>query len=208
MIRLYTAATSNGLRPAIALAESGLPHTIHKIDLAKGEQQTPAFLAMNPAGQIPVIVDDEAPGGPLTLTESAAILIYVAEKSGTLLPTEPHGRARVLEALANAMTDVYGPFNGLFHLHHNGRTPPSQIAQVFDGLIRAALGRVDARLAKSPWLAGDAFSIADIALYPTVWRLDGALKRTYPDLANLQRWYKAFAARPGVQLGVSLQGRP
>jgi GST-like protein len=207
MITLYTAATSNGLRPAIALAESGLPHTIRRIDLDKGDQQKPDFLALNPAAQIPVIVDDAAAGGPLTLTQSAAILIYVAEKSGTLLPTEVHGRARVLEAVATAMTDVYGPFNGLFHLHHNGRTPPSQIAQGFDGLIRAALGRIDTTLAKSEWLAGD-FSIADIALYPTVWRLAGALKRTYPDLANLQRWYKAFAARPAVQLGHSLQGRP
>ncbi|MSP50624.1 MAG: glutathione S-transferase family protein [Alphaproteobacteria bacterium] len=207
MIDVYTAATGNGLRAAIVLAESGLPHTVHKIDLEKGDQKTPAFLEMNPAARIPVIVDRGAAGGPLTLTESTAILIYVAEKSGKLLPSEPHARARALEAVANAMTDLYAPFNGLFNLHHGGRTPPSQIAQGFDGLIRDVLGRIDGRLATSEWLAGD-FSIADIALYPTLGRLESVLKRTYPELKNLQRWAKAMAARPGVQLGSSLAGRP
>ncbi len=207
MITLYTAATSNGLRPAIMLAESGLSHIVKKIDLEKGEQRTPEFLAMNPAARIPVIVDDDAGGEKLVLTESLAIVIHVAEKSGVGLPTQPKARAHVFEAAASAMTDVYGPFNGLFHLHHGGRTPPSQIAQGFDGLLKDALSRVDAKLASSEWLAGD-FSIADIVLYPTLGRLETALKRTYPTLENLQRWAKAMAARPGVKLGTSLAGRP
>ena len=208
MIDAYTAATSNGLRAAIALAESGLPHTIHKVDLSKGDQKTPKFLKMNPAGQIPVIVDNDVADGPLTLIESTAILIYVAEKSGKLLPAGAGARARVFEALATAMTDVYAPFNALFHIQGDfpGKVPDEVIAD-FDKRIRAALTRLDERLAKSEWIAGD-FSIADIALYCNVWRLKTALNRTFPDLANLQRWFTAIANRPGVQLGTSLAGRP
>jgi len=208
MIDAYTAATSNGLRAAIALAESGLPHTIHKVDLSKGDQKTPKFLKMNPAGQIPVIVDNDVADGPLTLIESTAILIYVAEKSGKLLPAGAGARARVFEALATAMTDVYAPFNALFHIQDDfpGKVPDEVIAD-FDKRIRAALTRLDERLAKSEWIAGD-FSIADIALYCNVWRLKTALNRTFPDLANLQRWFTAIANRPGVQLGTSLAGRP
>lgn len=208
MIDAYTAATSNGLRAAIALAESGLPHTIHKVDLSKGDQKTPKFLKMNPAGQIPVIVDNDVADGPLTLIESTAILIYVAEKSGKLLPAGAGARARVFEALATAMTDVYAPFNALFHIQDDfpGKVPDEVIAD-FDKRIRAALTRLDGRLAKGEWIAGD-FSIADIALYCNVWRLKTALNRTFPDLANLQRWFTAIANRPGVQLGTSLAGRP
>lgn len=208
MIEAYTAATSNGLRAAIALAESGLRHTIHKVDLSKGDQKTPKFLRMNPAGQIPVIVDNDVPDGPLTLTESTAILIYVAEKSGKLLPAGAAARARVFEALATAMTDIYAPFNALFHIQADfpGKVPDEVIAD-FDARVRAALIRVDRRLGKNEWIAGD-FSIADIALYCNVWRLKTALNRTFPDLANLQRWFVAIANRPGVQLGTSLTGRP
>jgi GST-like protein len=208
MIEAYTARTSNGLRCAIALAESGLRHAVHPIDLGKGDQNTPSFRAMNPAGQIPVIVDQDVAGGPLTLTESTAIMIHAAEKSGRLLPKEQAARARVFEALANAMTDVYAPFNALFHIEDDfpGKVPAEVIGD-FDARVRAALALADAKLAKSEWLAGD-FSIADIALYPNVWRLESALKRTYPDLENLQRWRKAVEARPGVQLAISLKGRP
>jgi GST-like protein len=207
MIDAYTAATSNGLRAAIVLAESGLKHTIHKIDLERGDQSTPAFLAMNPAAQIPVIVDRDAPGGPLTLTESTAILVYVAEKSGRMLPSEAHARAHVFEAVANAMTDVYAPYNALFHLPDHGVEAPAEIVAGIDGMIRGAITRIDAKLANSEWLAGD-FSIADIALYPTFTRLGSALKRSYPELTHLQRWAGAMAARPGVKLGFALEGRP
>ena len=208
MIDAYTAATSNGLRAAIVLAESGLKHTIHKMDLSKGDQRTPKFLKMNPAGQIPVIVDRDTADGALTLTESTAILIYVAEKSGKMLPAGPAARSRVFEALATAMTDIYAPFNALFHIQDEfaDKVTPEVIAD-FDARIRAALTRLDGRLSKDEWIAGD-FSIADIALYCNVWRLKTALNRTFPDLGNLQRWFVAIANRPGVQLGTSLAGRP
>lgn len=208
MIEAYTARTSNGLRCALVLAESGLRHTIHPIDLGKGDQNTPSFRAMNPAGQIPVIVDNDVAGGPLTLTEPTAIMLHVAEKSGRLLPKQPAARSRVFEAVANAMTDVYAPFNALFHIEDDfpGKVPAEVIGD-FDRRVRATLSLIDAKLAKAEWLAGE-FSIADIALYPNVWRLESALKRTYPDLKNLQRWRKSVEARPDVQLGISLKGRP
>ena len=125
-----------------------------------------------------------------------------------MLPAGAGARARVFEALATAMTDVYAPFNALFHIQDDfpGKVPDEVIAD-FDKRIRAALTRLDERLAKSEWIAGD-FSIADIALYCNVWRLKTALNRTFPDLANLQRWFTAIANRPGVQLGTSLAGRP
>jgi GSH-dependent disulfide-bond oxidoreductase len=114
----------------------------------------------------------------------------------------------VFEALATAMTDVYAPFNGLFHIQDDfpGKVADEVIAD-FDARIRAALARLDAKLAKAEWVAGD-FSIADIALYCNVWRLKTALNRSFPDLAHLQRWFAQIANRPGVQLAVSLEGRP
>lgn len=143
-----------------------------------------------------------ADGRPMTLTELGAILIHVAEKSGIGLSREPRARAHTLEALANVMTDVYGPFHTLFDL---GDQPKAAV--IFDEHLRGALAFWDHRLKQARWLAGD-YSIADMALYPVLLRLENALGRTYGDLANLQRWMQEMAARPGVQLGLSLAGRP
>src|SRR4029079_8549606 len=107
MIDLYAAGTSNGMRARIALEECGLAYTLHPINIQKGEQKAPQFLAMNPNGQIPVIVDREGPGGkPVTLSQSTAILMYCAEKSGKFMPKDPAARPAVLQALMNASTDV------------------------------------------------------------------------------------------------------
>src|SRR5512132_1514289 len=115
MIDLYAAATSNGTRARIALEECGLAYKLHPVDLAKGEQKSAAFLAMNPNGQIPVIVDHDGPGGkPVTLSQSTAILLYCAEKSGKFLPQDPAARPAVLQALMNASTDVTPIFGALF----------------------------------------------------------------------------------------------
>jgi glutathione S-transferase len=207
MIDLYTAATSNGLRAAIVLAENELPHRVHKIDLSAGDQKKPEFLAMNPLGQIPVLVDHQGPGGqPLTLTESLAIMIYVVEKGGVGLPSEPRARARVFEALFNVMTDVYSPFNALFTLSEV-KDSSGEATKKLDGLVKKALAHWDKRLAQWAWLAAD-YSLADMALYPTLLRLQGALKRKYPDLKNLSRWAEAMANRPAVQDALALHGRP
>src|SRR2546423_8958562 len=107
MIDLYAAGTSNGMRARIALEECGLKYNWHPIDLGKGENKTPQFLALNPMGQIPVIVDHEGPGGkPVTLSQSTAILIYAAEKSGKFMPKDPAARPAMLQALMSASTDI------------------------------------------------------------------------------------------------------
>ncbi len=115
MIDLYAAGTSNGMRARIALEECGLAYQLHPIDIQKGEQKSPGFLAMNPMGQIPVLVDSEGPGGkPLTLSQSTAILVYCAEKSGRFLPRDPAARAATLQALMSASTDITPMLGALF----------------------------------------------------------------------------------------------
>ena len=125
MIDLYTAATSNGMRARIALEECGLPYKLNFIDLSKGENKTPQFLAMNPNGQIPVIVDHEGPGGkPLTLSQSTAILLYCAEKSGKFLPKDPAARAAMLQALMSASTDITPVFGAYFGAKNKDAASP------------------------------------------------------------------------------------
>jgi len=115
MIDLYAAGTSNGMRARIGLEECGLAYAFHPIDLTKGEQKSPSFLAMNPNGQIPVIVDSDGPGGkPVTLSQSVAVLMYCAEKSGKFLPRDPAARPAFWQALMSAASDVSGTFIALF----------------------------------------------------------------------------------------------
>ena len=117
MIDLYAAGTSNGMRARIGLEECGLAYNLHPIDLTKGEQKSPSFLAMNPNGQIPVIVDSDGPGGkPVTLSQSVAVLMYCAEKSGKFLPKDPAARPAFWQALASAASDMSGMINAIFTL--------------------------------------------------------------------------------------------
>ena len=117
MIDLYLAGTANGLRASVALEEAGLPYRAHKVDLAKGEQRSPEFLKLNPAGLIPVIVDHDGPHGkPLTLSQSGAILLYAAEKSGRLLPKDIARRTVALQWLMQAASDIAGASNTVFHV--------------------------------------------------------------------------------------------
>jgi GST-like protein len=124
MIDFYTFATANGHRVAVALEETGVPYTVHKVDLQKGEQKRPEFLAINPTGRIPAIVDRDGPGGkPLVLTQSFAILVYLAERGGGLLPTDPRSRARCLEWLMFVITDVSAPIGQAFFLNRLAKEP-------------------------------------------------------------------------------------
>ena len=189
------------------LAECGLPHRLVLIDLEAGEQKKPDFLKLNPRAQIPVMIDTEE--DRLVLSESTAILLYLAEKSGFGLPldrpADRPARARVLEALANVMTDVYAPFNGLFHLMHPGVVADKTASAEFDRSLERALGHWDRLLEDQAWLAG-AYSIADIALYPTLLRLEKPVGRRYPHLANLMRWKRAIEARPAVAKALASAG--
>jgi GSH-dependent disulfide-bond oxidoreductase len=199
MIDLYAAGTSNGMRARIALEECGLPYEFHPVALDKGEHKTPKFLAMNPNGQIPVIVDRDGPGGkPVTLSQSTAILIYCAEKSGKFMPKEGAARAAMLEALMVASTDVTPIFGAAFGLMR-AKEPHAPSIQVFKDRLRAFFKVWDDKLAGRKCAAGGEVTIADFSLYAGYARIKGAMPELLEGLANLARWGAEMGARPAVQ---------
>ena len=197
MIEFFTFPTSNGQRVAIMLEECGLPYRVRTVDLTKGEQRNPEFLQLNPAGAIPVIVDPEGPGGkPLTLAQSAAILIYLAEKTGRFLPSDTARRYLTLQWMMHAASDCAASTGSIFQL--SALAPEKSPANVkwFEERLLRQLRVADARLAGREWLAGE-ISIADFALYP-VFAVRKALVDAAGDLPNLMRWAAALAARPAT----------
>ena len=198
MITLYTAATPNGHKVSIALEELGLPWTLQVLDLAAGEQKTPAFLAINPNGRIPAIVDHEA--DDFAVFESGACLIYLAEKTGRLMPADAKGRSRVLQWLMFQMGGI-GPMMGQANVFF--RYFPEKIPAVIDryqGESKRLFRVLDGQLKDHEYLAGD-YSIADIANWAWVrtHRWSGV---EMDDLPHLKRWRDAIRARPAVQRGI------
>ena len=199
MIELYAAGTSNGMRARIALEECGLPYNLHPVDLAKGEHKTPQFLAMNPNGQIPVIVDNEGPGGKkVTLSQSAAILLYAAEKSGKFLPKDPAARPALLQALMSTCTDVTPTFGVVFTINRS-KEPHAPTADLFKARLKGYLKVWDDTLGRQKYAAGNEVTIADFSLYAGYARAKGALPECCEGMANLERWGKEMAARPAIQ---------
>jgi GST-like protein len=199
MIDLYAAATSNSVRARIALEECGIAYQLKRIDLTKGEHKTPQFLAMNPNGQIPVIVDNDGPGGkPLTLSQSTAILLWAAEKSGKFLPKDAASRPRVLQALMNASTDIT-PLFGTVNACLRAKEPHAPTTQMFKDRLRAFFKVWDEQLGRSRFAAGDEVSVADLSLLAGWWRTKGALPELLEGFANLERWGAEMCARPAVQ---------
>jgi GSH-dependent disulfide-bond oxidoreductase len=199
MIDLYAAGTSNGMRARIGLEECGLSYKLHPIDIAKGEHKTPQFLAMNPNGQIPVIVDPEGPGGkPVTLSQSTAILLYAAEKSGQHLPRDAAKRPAFLQALMSASTDVTPVLGTVFGIIR-GKDPHAPTADMFKARFRGYLKVWDEALSKRKYAAGDEVTIADFSLYAGFARAKGVIPDTCEGLANLSRWADEIGARPAVQ---------
>jgi len=199
MIDLYAAGTSNGMRARIALEECGLPYKWNFIDLAKGEHKTPQFLAMNPNGAIPVIVDHDGPGGkPLTLYQSTAILLYAAEKSGKFIPKDPAARAAAMQALMGASTDVT-PMFGALTAATRAKEPHAPSVQMFKDRLRAMFQVWDGLLGKSKYAAGGEVTVADLSLYAGYWRTKGASPDVVEGMPNLTRWADAMAARPAIQ---------
>jgi glutathione S-transferase/GST-like protein len=198
MITLYTAATPNGHKVSIALEELGLPWTLQVLDLAQNEQKTPAFLAINPNGRIPAIVDHEA--DDFAVFESGACLIYLAEKTGRLMPADAKGRSRVLQWLMFQMGGI-GPMMGQANVFF--RYFPEKIPAVIDryqGESKRLFRVLDGQLKDHEYLAGD-YSIADIANWAWVrtHRWSGV---DMDDLPHLRRWRDAIRARPAVQRGI------
>ena len=206
MIDLYAAGTSNGMRARIALEECGLKYNWHPIDLTKGEHKTPQFLALNPNGQIPVIVDNEGPGGKkVTLSQSSAIMIYCAEKSGKLIPNDPAKRAAMLEAYMSASTDItpmFGTVNACVRAKEPA--PYAAAADMFKGRLKNYFKVWDDKLAKQKYAAGDEVTIADLSLYAGYWRTKGAFPELVGGMANLERWAAEINARPGVQRALKI----
>ncbi len=203
-IQLYAFDTPNGRKISVALEEMGLPYEVQVIDIGKGEQFDPTFLKISPNNKIPAIVDPNGPGGaPISVFESGAILYYLAEKTGQFWPQEPAARVAVVEWLMFQMAG-FGPMPGQVH-HFIALQDPAQRdygLQRFMAETRRLYGVMDRRLAEHEFFAG-ALSIADFAVLGWVWRHP----RHQVDLAdfpNVQRWYQALLARPGVARGFAV----
>ena len=203
MIDFYTAPTSNGQRVAITLEELGLPYTPHKLSLPNGDQKKPEYLAINPAGMIPAIVDHDGPDGkPLSLAQSGAIIAYLAEKTGKLLPNSGANRAIVRQWVMQACSDCAGASSAIFL--SNGMVPDKSPANVafFETRLLRFFGDIDVRLNSRDFLV-DELSIADLALYPIYAARKGLAERA-GGLSNLTRWGARMAARPAVVKGMAV----
>jgi GST-like protein len=201
MIDFYTWDTPNGHKIRIMLEECGLDYEIHPVDLSKNEQFEPEFLAISPNNKIPAIVDPDGPGGsPISIFESGAILLYLAKKSGRLMPADDRGRWQVMEWLMFQMSAV-GPMLGqLGHfLFFTSESVPYAIERYSDEAQRL-VEVVDRRLGDREFLAGD-YSIADVACFPWLVRHE-RLGIDTDELPNFCRWIDAIAARPAVRRGL------
>jgi GSH-dependent disulfide-bond oxidoreductase len=199
MIDLYTFTTPNGRKASVMLEEAELAYNVHVIDIRKGDQFTPEYIAINPNSKIPAIVDQDT---GMTVFESGAILIYLAEKVGKFLPSEQKARFQVLEWLMFQMGGV-GPMFG--QLNHFKKFAPESIPYAIDRYEKETLriyGVLDKQLADHEFICGD-YTIADIATFPWVdiYHFQGMTLDNHP---NLKRWHEAVAARPAVQRGMKV----
>ena len=197
MIDLYTWTTPNGRKVSIALEELELEYETHSINIAEDEQFTPEFLAISPNNKIPAIVDRD---NGRSLMESGAILMYLAEKTGKLWPSDDDGKWRTMEWLMMQMGSV-GPMLGQTHhfvKYNSGKAPYAEDRYLTEN--KRIYGVLDKRLGEAAYLAGAAYSIADIATYPWIARWDWQTMNLN-DHPNLKRWYLELSARPAVQRG-------
>lgn len=206
MITFYTWATPNGRKISIALEEMGLAYEVKAVNIGKNEQFDPAFLKVAPNNRIPAIVDHDAEGGPLSLFESGAILIYLAEKTGRFLPVSGAGRYHTLQWLMWQMGGV-GPMFG--QANHFIRYAPEKVPYGINRYVKETqrlLGVMDRQLAGNAYLAGADYSIADMATY--AWTLNALtgladqIADGLPPIDNVRRWVDQVGARPAVQRGM------
>lgn len=204
MITLYTWRTPNGRKISIALEELGLDYEVQPIDITAGAQFAPDFLALSPNNKIPAIVDSDGPDGqPISLFESGAILIYLAEKTGQLLPADPRGRYQTLEWLMMQMGSV-GPMLG--QTHHFLRFAPEDVPYAkkrYSAETRRIYGVLDRWLERHEWLAAGQYTIADVATYPWIARHEWQ-QIELGDFPALAPWFDAVGSRPAVQRGMAV----
>ncbi|MFY9509789.1 MAG: glutathione binding-like protein [Rubrivivax sp.] len=204
MIEVYSWATPNGHKVHVMLEECGLPYRAHAVDIGAGDQFKPEFLKISPNNKIPAIVDPDGPGGqPITLFESGAILLYLAAKTGRFLPQDITQRYKVLEWLMFQMGGV-GPMLG--QAHHFRIYAPEKIPYAVDRYTNEArrlYGVMNRQIAQHRYIAGDDYTIADIAIFPWLrsWKNQGIDWTEFP---HLKGWFDEIAARPAVLRGVEV----
>ena len=205
-IDLYTWGTPNGRKVSVALEELALPYSVHTINITQDEQFAPDFLAISPNNKIPAIVDPEGPdGAPISLFETGAILLYLAEKTGRLMPTETRARHLAMQWLMWQMGG-FGPMLG--QAHHFMRFAKEQLPYAitrYGNETKRLYGVLDKRLGEAPFLAGEDYSMADVATLPWAARHEwhGV---ALPDFPNVKRWYDGLMARPAVERGMAVPG--
>src|SRR4051812_44390936 len=213
-IQLYSLPTPNGVKASIMLEETGLPYEPHLIDFAKDDQKSPEFASLNPNGKIPAMIDPNGPGGrPLALFESGAILLYLADKTGRLIPDDPNARYETIQWLMWQMGGVgpmfgqVGFFNKFAGRDYEDKRPRDRYAAEAARL----LGVLDQRLAFRPWVMGDDYTIADISLLGWVRNLIGFYEARelvgFDRFSHVQAWLDSGLARPAVQRGIAIPSR-
>lgn len=206
MIDLYAAPTTNGLRTKIMLDECDLDYRLHAIDIGNGEQKQPHMLALNPDGLVPVMVDQDGPDGlPVTLAQSMAILIYLAEKTGRFIPADPLKRAACWQATMNAATDVAPAVVSIFLIQRRSGEPGSASQKVFENRFQDFMAVWNERLSVQDFCAGEEVTIADFALYPVFMRCRDVIPEITEGVSNIDRWCRDMAARPGIAKGMAFE---
>ena len=201
MIELYTFNTFNGQRASIMLEETGLPYTAHRVDLFKGEQHSPKFLKLNPSGRIPVLVDgDDGEAKPFVLTQSVAIVQYLAEKTGQFLPQSLKERARLYEWMQFHAIDIGGSLFNAFYLQQLCSAHYPEAAEELRSRVHQHYRHFDRRLAKHTFLAGEEYTIADIIVLPAALAQEDKLA----EYEHLTRWLQQLKQRPAVQRGMAV----
>ena len=214
-LQLYGLPTPNGVKVSIMLEEIGLPYEPHTIDIGKNETWTPEFLSLNPNGKIPAIIDPDGPGGkPLGLFESGAILVYLAEKTGKLLPTDPAERYETLAWVFFQMAAIGPMFGqvGFFHKFAGREYEDKRPLERYVAESKRLLGVLETRLADRDWIMGKDYTIADIATLGWVRNLVGFYGAgdlvDYASLKHVPAWLERGLARPAVQRGLEIPKRP
>jgi len=205
MIDLYTWGTPNGRKVSIMLEELGLDYNVHEVNIGKGEQHAPEFLEISPNNKIPAITDTDGPGAePLNLFETGAILVYLAEKTGSeLLPSDARNRATTMQWLMFQMGGV-GPMFGQAHVFmFNPKEDVPFARERYHKETKRLYGVMDKRLGEAGYLAGDDYTIADIATYPWVQR-NNRHQVALEDFPNVKRWYDEISLRPAVEKGMAV----
>ncbi len=214
-LQLYSLPTPNGVKVSIALEETGLPYEPHLVRFDTNDQLSPEFLSLNPNNKIPAIIDPDGPGGkPLALFESGAILVYLAGKTGKLMPADDAARYETLQWVMFQMGGIGPMFGqvGFFHKFAGKTYEDKRPLERYVGESRRLLQVLDRHLEGKGWIMGDEYTIADIASFPWINNLVGFYEAGdlvgFGDFANVRRVLAAFLARPAVQRGLKIPARP